>query len=75
MRQRILCLVLVGLLVAPVAGLAKGWEIDPNGRSASGEEATVEPVTAVTDGSTEPAAASSVRRPVSRWLGRLGLSY
>lgn len=49
MRQRILCLVLLGLLVAPAVVLAKGSVIDPNGTPA--HAAVAELITVVEKGS------------------------
>jgi hypothetical protein len=48
MRERILCLVLLGLVVAPVGVLAKGSVIDPNGVPA--RVAEVELITAIEKG-------------------------
>jgi len=76
MRDRILCLVLLGLLLAPAAGWAKGSEIDPNGQPVSEQGAGVDLVSVAEGNAAEalPAPGGSLWGLFSRWLESLGLS-
>jgi|GEM_PF-2697727 len=76
MRNRILCLVLLGLLVVPAAGWAKGSEIDPDGQPVSELGAGADLVSLAGGSAAEglTAQGGSLWELFSRWLESLGLS-
>lgn len=76
MRNRILCLVLLGLLVLPVGGWAKISEIDPDGQQVTIEGAGGDwvPVAESVPVGLAPSD-SSFWGILTRWLESLGLSF
>lgn len=76
MRRRILCLVLLGLLVAPALGWARSVELDPNGQP-SAEQGAATPSDVQVENASERlvAAVSSLWDVLLERLERLNLLF